>query len=117
VGTPQESDGPAPGDVVITTDDRRPGVYAVAQIPAAPQICWRSRDVAVRTALRFAQRHAVDAWIRENSLLTHLGEPMRTVRAHLAPASRTLPERLAISSGETVADPVARRLTTRSTLV
>lgn len=59
---------PAPrdGDVLVAREPASAAPYAIAQVPGLVQVSTTGRDEAIRLALSFAARQAVDVWYRED---------------------------------------------------
>jgi hypothetical protein len=63
---PRDTASPTPldGDIVV---GRRPAsaAHTVGQHPGEPQFTAASREEALRLAISFARKHAVDVWARD----------------------------------------------------
>ncbi len=57
---------PRDGDVVVTRESRFGVTFTVRQLPGGVQFMTSSRDEAVRLAMGFAMKNAVDVWYSED---------------------------------------------------
>jgi hypothetical protein len=63
--TPLERSSPQDGDVVVSREVQSREHYTVRQLPGLVQFSTGVRDEAVRLAMAFAQKYAVDVWYSE----------------------------------------------------
>jgi hypothetical protein len=66
-----ERDVPKAGDIIVTRDAGNPhDHYAVREFPGVAQVSYRSFEIALDVATRFARAAGSNAWHEENGRFT-----------------------------------------------